>query len=236
MESLVRSGKVMKACVCVCLTAELSIYFLFGGSYCFGTQTGNRNGWEAEAKRNHIFTCLTSVDVLFVNLQTHFMSVICSNAGRETYLLPGEDGCGHADRLTAQVNLRAAHVEHFTRWRDDERRCKHNGTGWDRSEILSLTANTQWPCRNFVWACSVCFYIEKGIQCLKMDECELGDHETTRLFLSAFQLSLAYKHWNTPTSLFTFSNFLRNSIKDEVRQTQESVFMNSSANVSKANC
>lgn len=43
---------------------------------------------------------------------------------RKTHPLPGEDRCGHAHRLTAQVHLRAAHVVDLT-WRsDDERSCR----------------------------------------------------------------------------------------------------------------
>ena len=50
---------------------------------------------------------------------------------RKTYLLPGEDRCGHAHSLTAQVHLRAAHVVDFTRRGDNHWSCTHTYTFTD---------------------------------------------------------------------------------------------------------
>lgn len=85
------------------------------------------------------------------------------------YLLPGEDRCGHAHSLTAQVHLRAAHVVDFTRRGDNHWSCTHTytftdefrqtltqiwfpqrpQTGWNRSQESSGDAKSRL--RSGIW-------------------------------------------------------------------------------------
>lgn len=66
---------------------------------------------------------------------------------RQTHLLPGENRCGHAHRLTTQVHLRAAHVVDFT-WRsDDDWGCRPTDR-WEMDrqvEGIRLTSASQQP-------------------------------------------------------------------------------------------